>query len=34
MRVLAPNDEFVYRPMTVREPFAFAAAKRYPLRRS
>jgi sulfide:quinone oxidoreductase len=31
MRVLAPNDEFVYRPMTVREPFAFAAAKRYRL---
>ena len=29
--VIAPNDEFVYRPMTVREPFAFAAAHRYPL---
>jgi sulfide:quinone oxidoreductase len=31
MRVLAPNDEFVYRPMTVREPFALSRAKRYPL---
>ncbi len=29
--VLAPNDEFVYRPMTVREPFAFPAARRYPV---
>jgi sulfide:quinone oxidoreductase len=29
--VLAPNDEFVYRPMVVREPFAYAAARRYPL---
>jgi sulfide:quinone oxidoreductase len=29
--VLAPNDEFVYRPMTVREPFAYPAANRYPL---
>jgi sulfide:quinone oxidoreductase len=27
--LLAPNDEFVYRPMTVREPFAYAAAQRY-----
>ena len=31
MTVLAPNDEFVYRPMTVREPFSYAAARRYPL---
>ncbi len=31
MTLLAPNDEFVYRPMTVREPFAFAQAARYPL---
>ncbi len=31
--VLAPNDELVYRPMTVREPFAYAAARRYPLAR-
>jgi sulfide:quinone oxidoreductase len=29
--VIAPNDEFVYRPMTVREPFAYPAARRYPL---
>jgi sulfide:quinone oxidoreductase len=29
--VIAPNDEFVYRPMTVREPFAYLAAGRYPL---
>ncbi len=29
--VLAPNEEFVYRPMTVREPFAYPAARRYPL---
>jgi sulfide:quinone oxidoreductase len=29
--VLAPNAEFVYRPMTVREPFAYGAARRYPL---
>ena len=31
MTVLAPNSEFVYRPMTVREPFAYRAAARYPL---
>ncbi len=31
MTVLAPNHEFVYRPMTVREPFSYAAARRYPL---
>ncbi len=31
IRVLAPNEEFVYRPMTVREPFAFARASHYPL---
>lgn len=29
--VLAPNAEFVYRPMTVREPFAYAEARRYEL---
>ena len=29
--VLAPNEEFVYRPMTVREPFAYGSARRYPL---
>src|SRR5476651_1350345 len=31
MTVLAPNREFVYRPMTVREPFAYAKARRYEL---
>jgi sulfide:quinone oxidoreductase len=31
MTVLAPNEEFVYRPTTVREPFAYGAAGRYPL---
>jgi len=31
--VLAPNEELVYRPMTVREPFAYPAARRYPLER-
>ncbi len=29
--VLAPNEEFVYRPMTVVEPFAYPVANRYPL---
>jgi sulfide:quinone oxidoreductase len=29
--VLAPNEEFVYRPMTVREPFSFSGAHHYPL---
>ena len=29
--VIAPNEEFVYRPMTVREPFAYGPASRYPL---
>jgi sulfide:quinone oxidoreductase len=29
--VLAPNTEFVYRPMVVSEPFAQGAARRYPL---
>jgi sulfide:quinone oxidoreductase len=29
--VIAPNDEFLYRPMTVREPFSYPAACRYPL---
>jgi sulfide:quinone oxidoreductase len=31
-RMLAPNPEFVYRPMTVREPFSFSRARRYSLR--
>jgi sulfide:quinone oxidoreductase len=29
--MLAPNPEFVYRPMTVREPFSHPLAQRYPL---
>jgi len=29
--MLAPNPEFVYRPMTVREPFGYSTAKRYSL---
>jgi sulfide:quinone oxidoreductase len=29
--VIAPNLEFVYRPMTVREPFAYGQAHHYPL---
>jgi sulfide:quinone oxidoreductase len=29
--LLAPQPEFVYRPMRVREPFAYAEAQRYPL---
>src|SRR6202030_1063252 len=29
--VIAPNSEFVYRPMTVQEPFAYPRARRYPL---
>ncbi len=29
--VIAPNTEFVYRPMTVREPFAYEQAHHYPL---
>ena len=29
--VIAPNTEFVYRPMAVREPFAYGPARRYPL---
>jgi sulfide:quinone oxidoreductase len=33
MTVLAPNHEFVYRPMTVREPFAYPGARHYPLAR-
>ena len=29
--LIAPNAEFVYRPMVVREPFAYGAARRYPI---
>ena len=31
VKLIAPNREFVNRPMTVTEPFAFGAAQRYPL---
>ncbi len=31
--VIAPNDDLVYRPLAVREPFSFGAPSRYPLRR-
>ena len=31
--LIAPEQELVYRPMTVREPFAYANASRYPLAR-
>jgi sulfide:quinone oxidoreductase len=31
LTLLAPEPEFVYRPMTVREPFAYGPAHRYPL---
>ena len=31
LTLLAPDDEFVYRPLTVREPFAYSRADRYPL---
>lgn len=31
--VLAPNEEFAYRPYAVREPFAEGAARRYALQR-
>jgi sulfide:quinone oxidoreductase len=29
--LIAPNREFVYRPMTVQEPFAYGLAQRYPV---
>ncbi|HTD57852.1 MAG TPA: FAD-dependent oxidoreductase [Solirubrobacteraceae bacterium] len=31
IEMLAPEPEFVYRPMTVREPFAYGRAQRYSL---
>jgi sulfide:quinone oxidoreductase len=31
MTVIAPNEDFVYRPMTVREPFSYLGARHYPL---
>lgn len=33
IQLIAPNDELVYRPMAVREPFASGPPRRYPLRR-
>lgn len=33
IELIAPNEELVYRPMAVRQPFAFGAPRRYPLRR-
>jgi sulfide:quinone oxidoreductase len=31
--LIAPTSEFVYRPMAVREPFAYGATRHYPLKR-
>jgi sulfide:quinone oxidoreductase len=31
LTILAPNHEFLYRPMTVREPFSYLTAERYDL---
>src|SRR5438445_4456689 len=31
LTLLSPDPDFVYRPMAVREPFAYGAAARYPL---
>ncbi len=31
LTLVAPNPEFTYRPMTVREPFAYSPAHHYPL---
>ena len=33
VELLAPGEELVYRPLAVREPFAWGAPRRYPLRR-
>src|SRR5664279_3326162 len=33
LTLLAPNTEFVYRPMTVREPLSYGVANRFPLER-
>jgi sulfide:quinone oxidoreductase len=33
VELIAPGAELVYRPMAVREPFAFGPPRRYPLRR-
>ena len=31
LTLVAPEPEFVYRPMTMQEPFGFSRARRYPL---
>ncbi|MGZ4173441.1 MAG: FAD-dependent oxidoreductase [Solirubrobacteraceae bacterium] len=31
LTLIAPADDMVYRPMTVREPFSYALAERYPI---
>ena len=31
IQLLAPESDFVYRPLRVREPFAYGAAERYPV---
>jgi sulfide:quinone oxidoreductase len=31
IQLLAPEPEFVYRPLRVREPFAYGVAERYPI---
>ena len=33
MELVAPNDDLVYRPLAVREPFSFGPPRRYSLRR-
>lgn len=33
IELVAPGDDLVYRPLAVRQPFAFGPPKRYPLRR-
>jgi sulfide:quinone oxidoreductase len=33
IRMLAPEDDFVYRPLSVAEPFGLGETRRYPLRR-
>jgi sulfide:quinone oxidoreductase len=33
VELIAPAEELVYRPLAVREPFAFGSPRRYPLRR-
>jgi sulfide:quinone oxidoreductase len=32
LTLVAPDPDFVYRPVAVREPFAYGAARRYPLK--